>query len=70
MTDSLLRRASTGTDFDYENNVQMIRRNLSPGTVIEFHCYNELEVEETKKRLTEDERKQVRFFWMVFNAAK
>lgn len=55
---------------DIKNNVAMIREGLSPGVVIEFHCYNKQEAEETKTELTPEENKQVRFFWLEFPPLK
>lgn len=57
---------SWGDFRDIENNLYMIRRGLATGAVIEFHCYNLQEVTETKVRLTDSERKKVRFFWMTW----
>lgn len=57
---------SHGDFRDILENVAMIRRNLGPNTLIEFHCYNRTEVDETSTLLTPEERKQVRFFWLTF----
>lgn len=70
MTDRLSRKHSTGTYEDILDNVQMIRRNLFPGIYIHFECYNLEEVNQTKALLTEDEKKQVRFFWLTFGEIK
>jgi len=68
-----MRQRSFGDRRDFYHNVWMIRRALgdclSP-TLIEFHCYNEYEKDETAKLLTEEERKHVRFFWLTFGDAK
>jgi hypothetical protein len=62
---------SHGDYRDILANVSQIRRYLtSPlepiNITIEFHCYNRAEVEETKARLTEEERKHARFFWLTW----
>lgn len=67
-----LRQASFGDRRDFYVNVAQIRRALGGAlnqstTLIEFHCYNEYEKNETAKLLTEEERKHVRFFWLTFD---
>ena len=66
-----MRQASFGDSRDFHANVAQIRRALgsalSPNTtVIEFHCFNEYEKDETAKLLTTAEREHVRFFWLTF----
>ncbi len=68
-----LRQKSFGDRRDFYANVAQIRRALgesyTPNVLIEFHCYNEYEKDETVKLLTEEERKHVRFFWLTFGRA-
>lgn len=66
---------SYGDYRDILDNVSKIRQALksslsSETTLIEFHCYNREEVDQTKERLTENERRQVRFFWLNFDESK
>jgi hypothetical protein len=66
-----MRQYSFGDRRDFHANVAQIRRALGGAldastTLIEFHCYNEYEKDETAKLLTEAERRHVRFFWLIF----
>lgn len=61
---------STGTIEDIYENVRMIRSALTSSeanVLVEFHCYNKAEVEQTDERLTTEERRHVRFFWMTWD---
>lgn len=55
---------SWGDHRDIEENVFMIRQ--LPESLIEFHCFNRYEVDETVKLLTPAERNRVRFFWLTW----
>jgi hypothetical protein len=65
-----LRQRSFGDRRDFHHNVWQIRRALGSeidsNVLIEFHCYNEYEKDETAKLLSEAERKHVRLFWLTF----
>lgn len=65
-----LHSLSYGDYRDIYDNVDKIRRAIRGSfslVTVEFHCYNLDEVEQTKKLLSGEERKQVRFFWLNFS---